>query len=179
MESSFFVQCEISKNSYNIWFYHDFDWYYLAQNKLTILTLKTAFYLIQYIQRSIEIETWLLLTFFLCLHDQSTSIHSIVTHIKENRCLKNCDSSNTQTWMVASFSTSGRFTAKFQSVFVLTQEKKYLIFSFNYPLINFFLYFERKAYLAYFAVTIYTLFWSNLCIHKVKLLLFCLYSHLS
>ena len=32
------------------------------------------------VQEFIEIETWLFLTFYLCLQNQSVSIHSIVTH---------------------------------------------------------------------------------------------------
>ena len=32
------------------------------------------------LQEFIEIETWLFLTFYLCLQNQSVSIHSIVTH---------------------------------------------------------------------------------------------------
>ena len=34
------------------------------------------------VQEFIEIGIWLLLTLFLCLHNQLISIHSIVTHIK-------------------------------------------------------------------------------------------------
>ena len=37
-----------------------------------------------------------------------------------------CNSSNRQKWMVASFSISTGFTAKFELVFVLTQENAFL-----------------------------------------------------
>ena len=40
-------------------------------------------------RRFIDIEAWPLLTFFLCLYNQLISIHSILLHIKEYRCLKN------------------------------------------------------------------------------------------
>ena len=41
------------------------------------------------IQKFIEIHGWLLLTFFICLHNQLSSFNSIVVHISEKR-----DSSN-------------------------------------------------------------------------------------
>ena len=40
-------------------------------------------------RRFIDIEAWPLLTFFLCLYNQLISIHSILLHITEYRCLKN------------------------------------------------------------------------------------------
>ena len=43
-------------------------------------------------QFSTRMAAWLLLTFFICLHDQLSSIRS-TSRSKEYRCLKNCDSS--------------------------------------------------------------------------------------
>ena len=36
--------------------------------------------LLKSVQKVIEIRAWLLLTFYLCLHNQLFSIHSIVTY---------------------------------------------------------------------------------------------------
>ena len=64
----------------------------------------------------------LLLTFFICLHYQLSSIHSINTYW-EYRCLKNVihqiDSKNE--WLLLSVT----FTAKFELVFVLTLENAF------------------------------------------------------
>ena len=64
----------------------------------------------------------LLLTFFICLHNQLSSIHS-TTRIKEYRCLKNVihkiDSKHECLLLSASV------TAKFGLVFVLTLEKAF------------------------------------------------------
>ena len=51
----------------------------IKMSKLTILTGKNCFEL-NSVQEFIEIEAWLLLTFFLCLHYQLISVHSTVTH---------------------------------------------------------------------------------------------------
>ena len=68
-------------------------------------------------QKLIEIEAWLLI-FFLRLHNQLISIHSTAT------IFENCDSSKRHKLMVASFSFSTGFTAKFQSV-IMTQENAF------------------------------------------------------
>ena len=43
------------------------------------------------VQKFIEIQVWLLLTFFICLHDQLSSFNSIIVQMSEK-----CDSSNRQ-----------------------------------------------------------------------------------
>ena len=75
-------------------------------------------------QELIEIETCLLLFFFLCLHSQLISIHSIIIYSRVEMFEK-CDSSKRQKWMVASFSISTGFTAKFDLLLVLTQENAF------------------------------------------------------
>ena len=85
------------------------------KNVLTILTGKNCFN-----QFSTRMAAWLLLTFFICLRNQLSSIHSI-TRIKEYRCLRNVihqkiDSRNE--WLLPSAS----FMAKLGLVFVLTLE---------------------------------------------------------
>ena len=66
--------------------------------------------------------SWLPLTFFICLHNELSSLHSI-TRIKEYRCLRNMihqiDSKNE--WLLLSAS----FTAKFRLAFVLTLENAF------------------------------------------------------
>ena len=73
-------------------------------------------------QFSTTMAAWLLLTCFICLHNQWSSIHSI-TRITEHRCLKNLihqiDSKNE--WLLLSAS----FTAKFGLVFVLPLENAF------------------------------------------------------
>ena len=72
----------------------------------------------------------MLLTFFLCLQNQSISIHSIVTHVKEYRCLKNVTHQiDKNEWLLLS-AFSARFTAKFDLVFVSTQKNAFLEVSF-------------------------------------------------
>ena len=51
-----------------------------------ILTGKN-YVLLNLLQEFISIQAWLLLTFFICLHNKLNSTHSIVTHINPN--LKN------------------------------------------------------------------------------------------
>ena len=69
-----------------------------------------------------NMAAWLLLTFFICLHNQLSSIHSL-SGIKEYKCLKNVihqiDSKNE--WLLLSVT----FTAKFELVFVLTLENAF------------------------------------------------------
>ena len=47
-------------------------------SKLMILTGKNHVFL-NLVQESIEIEAWLLMTFLICLHNQLSSVHFIVT----------------------------------------------------------------------------------------------------
>ena len=68
-------------------------------------------------QFSTSMAAWLLLTFFLCLHNQLSSIHSIITYETEQmfeKVIHQIDSKNE--WLLLSAS----FTAKFELVFVLT-----------------------------------------------------------
>ena len=66
---------------------------------------------------------WPLLIFFICLHDQLSSIYVLLSRIKEYGCLKywiyKIDSKNE--WLLLSAS----FTAKFGFVFVLTQKNPF------------------------------------------------------
>ena len=64
--------------------------YHSAEVKLTILTGKTCA-LLNSVQKFIEIQGWLLLTFFICLHNQLNSFNSINLQMSEKR-----DSSNRQ-----------------------------------------------------------------------------------
>ena len=47
--------------------------------------------LLNSVQKFIEIQSWLLLTFFICLHNQLSSFNSIIVQMSEKR-----DSSNWQ-----------------------------------------------------------------------------------
>ena len=47
-------------------------------SSLTVLTGK-SYVLLRSVQKLIETEAWLLLTFFLCILNKLTSIHSIIT----------------------------------------------------------------------------------------------------
>ena len=69
------------------------------------------------VQKLIEIQGWLLLTFFIYLHNQLSSFNSIIIHMSEKR-----DSSNSKNeWLLFSVT----FTAKFELVFVLTFENNF------------------------------------------------------
>ena len=85
---------------------------------LTILT-GTSCVLLSSVQ---EMAGWLPLTFFVCLHNQLSSIHTIITYW-EYRCLKNVihqiDSKNEWLFLSASF------TAKLWLVFVSTLENAF------------------------------------------------------
>ena len=74
--------------------------------------------LLNSVQKFIEIQSWLLLTFFICLHNQSVLLIPL-----SYRCLKNVihriDSKNK--WLLLSVT----FTAKLELVFVLTFEIAY------------------------------------------------------
>ena len=50
----------------------------ISKSDLMVLTGKIV--LLNSVQEFIEIEAWLLLTFFLCLHNQLLSMHSIVAY---------------------------------------------------------------------------------------------------
>ena len=76
------------------------------------------------VQEFIEIEAWLLLTFFLCLDNQSISVHSIFMYQKL-QMFEKCDSSNREKLTVSSFKSQQRITAKFELVFVSTQENAF------------------------------------------------------
>ena len=65
------------------------------------------------VQKFIEIQVWLLLTFFICLHDQLSSFNSIIVQMSEKR-VHQIDSKNE--WLLLSVT----FTAKLELVFVLT-----------------------------------------------------------
>ena len=56
--------------------------------------------LLNSVQKFIEIQGRLLLTFFTCLHDQLSSFNSIIVQMYEKRDLSN----RQEKWMVASFS---------------------------------------------------------------------------
>ena len=49
---------------------------------LTILTWKTCV-LLNSVQKFLEIQGWLLLTFFICLHNQLSSFNSIIVQMSE------------------------------------------------------------------------------------------------
>ena len=69
------------------------------------------------VQKFIEIQGWLLLSFFTCLHNQLSSFNSIIVQMSEKR-----DSSNSKNeWLLLSVT----FTAKLELVFVLTFENAF------------------------------------------------------
>ena len=63
------------------------------------------------VQKFIEIQGWLLLTFFICLHNQLNSFNSIIVQMPEKRD-SSVDSKNE--WLPLSVA----FTAKLELVFV-------------------------------------------------------------
>ena len=63
------------------------------------------------VQKFIEIQGWLLLTFFICLHNQLNSFNSIIVQMSEKRD-SSVDSKNE--WLPLSVT----FTAKLELVFV-------------------------------------------------------------
>ena len=69
--------------------------------------------LVNSVQEFIEIKAWLLLTFFICLHNQILSI--LLAHIKQNRCLGKMTKHER-------LLLSACFTPKFELVFVLIEE---------------------------------------------------------
>ena len=66
----------------------------------------------------IEIQVWLLLTFFICLHNQLTSCNFIIVQMSEKRDSQ-IDSKNE--WLLLSVT----FTSKLELVFVLTFENAF------------------------------------------------------
>ena len=70
------------------------------------------------VQKFIEIQGWLLLTFFICLHNQLSSFNSIIVQVAEKRD-SSIDSKNE--WLLLSVT----FTAKLELVFVLTFENAF------------------------------------------------------
>ena len=71
----------------------------VSRSDLTIVTGRTCV-LLNSAHKFIEIEAWLLLTFFICLHNQPSSIHFIASHTKE---YEQGDSSNRQKMKGCSF----------------------------------------------------------------------------
>ena len=74
--------------------------------------------LLNSLQKLIETQGWLLLTFLICLYNQLSSFDSIVVQISEKR-----DSSNRQLneWLLLSVT----FTAKLELILVLIFEKTF------------------------------------------------------
>ena len=72
-------------------------------------------------QEFIEIQVWLLMTFFLCLHNHFFSIYCHI--IKEYRCLKNViHQLERNEWLLLSAFQQG---LRQKLVFVLTQENAF------------------------------------------------------
>ena len=80
---------------------------------LAILTWKRNLCFAEFSTKFIDIQGWLLLTFFMFLHNQLSSFNSIVVQISEKR-VHQIGSKNG--WLLFSVT----FTAKLESVFVLT-----------------------------------------------------------
>ena len=74
--------------------------------------------LLSSLQKFIEMQGWLLLTFFICLHNQLSSFNSIIVQMSERR-VHQVDSKNE--WLLLSVT----FMAKFELVFVLTFENAF------------------------------------------------------
>ena len=70
------------------------------------------------VQKFIEIQGWVLLTFFICLQNQLSSFNSITVQMSEER-VHQIDSENK--WLLLSVN----FTAKLELVFVLTFENAF------------------------------------------------------
>ena len=70
------------------------------------------------LKKLIEIQGWLLLTFFICLHNQLSSFNSIIVQMSEKR-IHQIESKNE--WLLLSVT----FTAKLELVFVLTFENAF------------------------------------------------------
>ena len=70
------------------------------------------------VQKFIEIQGWLLLTFFICLHNQLSSFNSIIVQMSEKQ-IHQVGSKNE--WLLL----SETFTVKLELVFVLTFENAF------------------------------------------------------
>ena len=70
------------------------------------------------VQKFIKVQGWLLLTFFICLHNQLSSFNSIIVQMSEN-VIHQIDSKNE--WLLLSVT----LTAKLELVFVLTFENTF------------------------------------------------------
>ena len=70
------------------------------------------------VQKIIEIQGWLLLTFFICFHNQISSFNSIIVQMSENM-IHQVDSKNE--WLLLPVT----FTAKLELIFVLTFENAF------------------------------------------------------
>ena len=77
-----------------------------------------TFSLLNSVQKLIETQGWLLLTFFICLHNKLSSFNSIIVQMSEKRD-SSVDSKNE--WLLLSVT----FTAKLELVFVLTFENAF------------------------------------------------------
>ena len=86
----------------------------LHQTSLTILTWKNLCFT-EISTKFIEIKGWLLLTFFICLHNQLSSFNSIIVQVSEKRDWSN---NSKDEWLLLSVI----FTAKLKLVFVLKFE---------------------------------------------------------
>ena len=88
-----------------------------GESFLTIPTWKTCA-LLNLVQKFNEIQGWLLLMFFICLHNQLSSFNSIIVQMSEKR-VHQIESKNE--WLLFSVT----FTAKLELVFVLTVESAF------------------------------------------------------
>ena len=70
------------------------------------------------LQKFIEIQGWLLLTFFMCLHNQLSSFNSFIVQMSEKR-VHQIDSKNERLLL------SVTFTENLELVFVLTFENAF------------------------------------------------------
>ena len=69
------------------------------------------------VQKFIEIQGWLLLTFFICFHNQLSSFNSIIVQMSE----KESQVGSENGWLLLSVT----FTAKLELDFVLTFENPF------------------------------------------------------
>ena len=74
--------------------------------------------LAEFSTKFIEVQGWLLLTFFICLYNQLSSFNSIIVEMYEN-VIDQIDSKNE--WLLLSVT----FTEKVELVFVLTFENAF------------------------------------------------------
>ena len=70
------------------------------------------------VHKFIETQGWLHLTYFICLHNQLSSFNSIIVQLSENM-IHQVGSKNE--WLLLSIT----FTAKLESIFVLTFENAF------------------------------------------------------